>query len=362
MIKNNQFRQNSRIIWAIAAKDIIDAFKNRTLLTITLGVMLLMLTGPALSLFVNRNRPNLVIYAPSGLAIFQSLEQQSDLRLILVDSQKQMNSFILQPSQTIIGVILPAIEGSIPDNGLILQGFTAHWASQSQLRERLAFFEAALSSASGKSVHIDIDAHRLYPTEADSYQFTMISLSMMTMILLMGLALVPYLFIEEKESHTLDALLVSPAHYWQVVMGKLIAGAVYCLIAAAIVLLFNFRLVVHWELMLVGIVLGAAFTVAIGLLLGVLIENTASMGLWTGLFTIVLLISPLLHTMGSGKIPAAIQSIFSWLPSTAIFGLVISAMLGELQVDQIWQGILLLAGTTLVLCLLVIWRIRQMDR
>jgi ABC-type transport system involved in multi-copper enzyme maturation permease subunit len=356
------FRQSTRIILAIAVKDITEAMKNRTLLTIAIGVLLLMLTGPALSLLINRNQPTLVMFAPAGAGVFQSLEGRDDLRLVLVDTQEQMDATILQPSQTIIGVIVPAVEGSDPAAPLVLEGHTAHWVSEAAMRERVAFFEDALSSASGRTVLIHIDGNRLYPSQAESHQFTMISISLMTMVLLMGLALVPYLFIEEKENHTLDALLVSPARFWQLVIGKLIAGGVYCLIAAAIVLLFNFRVVVHWDLMLLTILLGTAFAVSLGLLLGMLFENAASMGLWTSLLTIVLLVFPLVQIMGGGKLPAGLLAAFSWLPSTAIYKLIVLAMLGEVPIDPIWQGMLLLVGTTLVLCLLVVWRIRQMDR
>ena len=200
------------------------------------------------------------------------------------------------------------------------------------------------------------------PPLDEGNQFTMIAMSLTTMILLMGLALVPYLFIEEKESHTFDALLVSPARFWELVVGKLLAGAVYCLIAAAIVLLLNFRIVVHWELMLTTVVLGTIFAVAVGLLMGMLFDNAASMGLWTGILTIVLLVSPLLQTMGVGKLPAVLQDVLSWLPSTVVYNLAVLSMLGEVPIDPVWQGIILLIASSIVIYLLVIWRIRRMDR
>ncbi len=52
------------------------------------------------------------MYAPAGLQMFQPLEQRDDLQLIQVDSQAQMESYILQPPQAIIGVVVPAIEGA----------------------------------------------------------------------------------------------------------------------------------------------------------------------------------------------------------------------------------------------------------
>jgi len=355
-------RQNVRIIWAIASKDIVDALKNRTLLVVALGVLFLMLTGPALSLLINRDRPTLVMFAAAGPGKFQSLEGRDDLRLVLVDSQEQLKAAILQPSQSVLGVVVPFGQAPEPPASLVLEGYTAHWVKESKVRELVAFFESALSQAIGTTVSINIDGNGLYPSQSDSYQFTMVSLSLMIMILLMGLALVPYLFIEEKESHTMEALLVSPASFWQLVVGKMIAGTVYCLVAATIVLLFNYRLVVHWELMLPTLLLATLFAVAVGLLLGMLFDNAASVGLWTGMLTIVLLVSPMLQTMGVGKIPSALQTALAWIPSSVIYNLVVLSMLGEAPIQPVWQGMLLLFGTTLVLCLLVVWRIRQMDR
>jgi len=358
----NKFRSSTRIILAVALKDIGEALKNRTLLLITIGVLTLMLTGPLLSLLVNRRQPILVLYAPAGLQMFQALEERDDLNLIQVESQAQMESYILQPPQAIIGVVIPAIEEPDPAAEFILEGYTAHWVSELRMQERVAFSEAALSEASGQTVHLNMENHRLYPSLDDSYQFTMIAISLTTMILLMGLALVPFLFIEEKESHTMDALLVSPARFWQLVAGKLIAGAAYCLVAAAIVVVFNFRIVVHWELLLPTALLGTAFAVAVGLLLGVLFDNTASMGLWTGVLTIVLVMAPLLQTMGINKLPPALLTVISWLPSTTIYNLTLLSMMGKVPASPVWQAALVLVSTTLVLVGLIIWRIRQMDR
>jgi hypothetical protein len=358
----NSLCESIRIILAIASKDSIEALKSRTLLTVAIGVLLLMLTGPALSLLVNRSQPVLVMFAPAEMSMIQSLEERNDMRLLLADSQAQMESIILQPSQTIIGVVVPSGLATDQAKDVTLEGYTAHWVTQSHLRERVTFFEAALSSAIGKTIHIDIDDHLLYPFQTESSQFSMISISLMTMILLMGLALVPFLFIEEKESHTLDALLVSPARFWQIVAGKMIAGGSYCLVAATIVLLFNFRMVVHWDLMLITVFLGTAFAVAIGLLLGMIFDNAASMGLWTSLLTLLLLFSPLVQVMGSGKIPPVIYTVLSWLPTSALYQMITQAMLGEVNLTPIWEGMLLLVVPTMLLGILVVWRIRQMDK
>jgi ABC-type transport system involved in multi-copper enzyme maturation permease subunit len=361
-MNKNPILGSIRIVLAIAGKDISEALKSRTLVAIAIGVLVLMMTGPALSLLTSRSQPILVLLAPAGAGIFDSLEKRQDMRLVVVDSEAEMESVILQPMQTILGVVVPDDLADSPADEITLQGFTAHWVSSSSLRKRAVFFETTLSSALGETVHINIENARLYPSQTDGNQFSMTSISLLTMIMLVGIALVPLLFIEEKENHTIDALLVSPARFWQIVVGKLIAGGVYCLVAASIVLLFNYRMVVHWELMLGTVLLGTCFTVAFGLLLGMIFDNAASMGLWTSLLTILLLFSPLVQVVGSEKIPPTINMVLSWLPSSAMYQMISQAMIGEVNPAPIWQGALLLAGTSLVLSLIVIWRIRQSDK
>jgi ABC-type transport system involved in multi-copper enzyme maturation permease subunit len=361
-MRKSPLRDSIRIVMAIARKDIGEAVKSRTLAVIAIGVVLLMLTGPALSMLTNRSQPLLVMLAPAGTGVFEALEKRQDMRLAVVDTQAEMNSIILQPTQTILGVILPDDISVDTAKEITLQGFTAHWVSSSNLSQRVTFFETALSSAAGISIQINTDHPRLYPSQADGNQYSMISLSLLTMIILVGMAMVPLLFIEEKENHTIEALLISPARFWQIVTGKLLAGGVYCLVAASIVLLFNYRMVVHWEVMLGTVIIGTCFTVAVGLLIGILFDNAASMGLWTSMLTLLLLFAPLVQVMGSGKIPALIYTIISWLPSSAIYLMINQAMIGELNLTPIWQGIFLLVGTTLVLSIFIIWRIRQMDK
>ena len=147
----NKIRQSVRIIWAIALKDIVDALRNRTLLVIALGVLFLMLTGPALSLLINRNQPILVMFAPSGPGVFQGLEGREDLKLVLVDSLEQMHAAILQPSQAILGVVVPSGQAPDPAAGLVLEGYIAHWVKESRLGELVVFFEFTLSE--GKWYH-----------------------------------------------------------------------------------------------------------------------------------------------------------------------------------------------------------------
>ena len=51
-----------------------------------------------------------------------------------------------------------------------------------------------------------------------------------------GALVVPLLLVEEKEKHTLDFLLTSPATLTEIVTGKAITGVVYSLLIAGVLL------------------------------------------------------------------------------------------------------------------------------
>ncbi len=261
------FKESIRITVTIAAKDIVDAVKNKTTLSIMLGVGLMMLTGLALPLLFGPRR------APTAVE-GQAVNPPSELGL--------------QPS--------------------------------------------------------------------------LLAINLTVQLLIVGLALVPYLMIEEKETHTLDALLVSPAHFGHVVSGKALAGMFYCLCAAVVVFLFNTRWIVHWEIAALAFLLGAAFTVAGGLLLGIMSENPTTVNLWLGLFLMLLLVPMLLAELVSAKLPGVVQAILPWMPSVAMGKLVGLSMVGVVPAMDIWSNVGTLAIESLIFYALVIWRVRRSDR
>jgi hypothetical protein len=140
----------------------------------------------------------------------------------------------------------------------------------------------------------------------------------------------------------MDSLLVSPATYSEVVVGKALAGSFYCLAALTVMFAFSFALINLWWLALLAAVCGALFTVALGLLMGTLFDNAASLNLWLGVVMMILLVPVFLEgTMGS-NFPEFMRTIIPWIPSVAHLGIVVAA------------AVLILA--------LVVWRVRQSDR
>jgi len=365
MEQRRSLRENLRIIWAIAAKDMVDAIKNRTTISIMIGVALFMLSAQAAPLLLKlRSVPRVYYYDVGQSTQIAELAKGEEISLIKMPSQGVVEKTIAESAGTAVGLVIPVDfdQDVQAGEGVILEGYYAHWVTVADVEETTSFLEQELSAQIGCPVTINLEGNVIYPgPDADGQPF-MISLSLMVMMLTMGGFLVPLLMVEEKEKHTMEALLVSPASYSQIVFGKAIAGVFYCLTAAAIVLLINHSMVHQWGVAILAVVCGAFFTVAIGLLVGTLFENQGTMNLWLGLILLVLIMPVFLaQTMGA-RLPQIFSAIVPWLPSVAMSKVVKISFSNHLPVDQLLTNVGMMVGFTVVLLTLVAWRVRRMDR
>jgi len=358
-------KEGIRITLAIAAKDIADAIKNRTTLSIMLGVAVMMLSAMLLPLLlVLRHTPVAVVYDPARSTLIRGLTTRSEFRLRLVDSQDELESTVAGSPELMLGIVIPAgfqqAEGS--GGEIEMDGYFVHWANPGKVAELVAFFEEELGEASWQTVRINVAGHALYPSPDLGGQPFLLAMNLTILVLVVGLALVPHLLIEEKETHTFEALLVSPARYSQVVAGKALAGMFYCLCAALVVFLLNTRWIVHWEIAALAFLLGAAFAVAVGLLMGVVSDNPTTINLWMALLLVLLVVPMLLVKLASARLPALLQAILPWTPSVALAKLIGFSMAGAVPAGDIWSNAGILAVEALVFYALAVWRVRRSDR
>ena len=360
------FNDSIRIIWAIALKDIVDALKNRTTLTIMLGTALLVLSSQALPLLMQlQDLPKAYAVDPGeSVGIEVLTEERSSFRVYRSPSQQMMKNDLVEAPDVRLGLVIPEdFDQLVKSNESIeLQGFIAHWASQEELNRLVTFFEGQFKDQIGVAVKIQIEGNAVYPQPDAGGFLIMISLAFVLVIITLGILLVPFLMIEEKETHTIDALLVSPASYAQVVAGKAIAGVFYCLVAAAVVLLINHGLIAQWALVILAVISGSMFAVSLGLLIGTLFENPTSMNMWGGLLIAVLMVPMFLSMTVGPNFPPLIQALLPWLPSVAIVNLVRFSFAADIFPLPTLLDLGRLTAFTLMLFVLVVWRLRRIER
>jgi ABC-2 type transport system permease protein len=361
-----------QIIWTIAAKDIGEAIKNKVFISILIGAVFIVLANAALPLLMRGdNTPVAVVYEESRSEVIRRLADNPNLRFRLVKSEAEMEEIVAGTPQVLIGLVIPADFDRQFEQGAAIQlrGYAAHWAKAEEVSRLASFFEEQLNTlASGSGLSSDIvliqtEGNRLYPGVDDGSSYPlMTALNLTVMILAIGAALVPLLIIEEKEAHTFEALLVSPAGFQKIIVAKAMAGASFCLATSVVVLLIYRFLFVQWSVVLLAILLGAAFAVAIGMLIGIVADNPTTLGLWGSIILLVLLAPALMKSMGISSISPLIQALIDWTPSTALIRLIRISMGNQIPIQLlIWNAGALVLSAALIY-LLVGGLVRRSDR
>lgn len=186
---------------------------------------------------------------------------------------------------------------------------------------------------------------------------------LVTIVLLtIGFALVPLLLVEERLAHTLEVLLVSPARIYEVVGGKAVAGGFYCLLAVLVVFFLNRFLVVNWGVALLAVLLGGAFAVAVGLLVGILSYNPTTVGLRGSMSLLGLFGLTMLTTLSNISWPPVVQTLLEYLPTVALAELLVFSMAAEFPMTQMLINSAALLVAVMVVFGLLTWRMRLTDR
>ncbi len=335
---------NLRIVWAIATKDIVDALKNKTTLSLLVTVFAMIAVYRFLPALTGDDMPNVLVYDAGDSALVDVLASSLLLDLREYDSKQAMLYALASEGDELeLGLVIP------PGEPQTLEGYVVHSVDGTEaLRERV---EDELEGQARITLKV------IYPNEESSIA-VMTSISFLFVITLIGVALVPHLMVEEKHAQTLDVLLSSPASAGQVVLGKALVGLFYCLVGAAAVFAFNASRIAAWGPALLATVLGSLFAVALGLLVGSVIESQAQLQLWAWVLLVPLML-PIFLVLLEGLLPSPLIAVMKWIPTVALAKSYRAACAG---LDQIGPELALVAGSTVLVLAAVVWVVRRSDR
>ena len=356
------WKKQWQVIWTIAAKDILDAIKNKTVLSVVLGMAMMVLSAQALPLLIKiADKDRLVIYDASGSGRVADWRASDQLVITEAESRAELEATLARLNSEVLGLILPADldERTPAGEPLVLEGYVV-WSARRAAGKLASNAEFHLQVLVGRPVSIHLDGNVIYPPAGDDGQLGMVAMVLVIVMTTMGIFLVPYLIFEEKQQHTMDALLVSPATAGQITAGKALAGLFYCLLAMLVAVAFNYTVVVRWDILLLTAICGSLVAIAMGLLMGSLFESAQQMSLWAGL-PLVFLFAPVLLT-GDARLPAALRAILPWLP-TAVMAQNLALSFTNLATwDTVLPNLATLVAWSLPFFLTVAWIVRRADR
>jgi ABC-2 type transport system permease protein len=360
------WREVLRLVWAIAAKDIAGAIRNKMTLTIAGATLCTVMLSQALPFLLNVSGKSMVIVYDTGDSRLAAILSESDqFQVRSVDSQEALEVQLVDLNAKALGIVVPADFDDTLAAGEVghVDGYVT-WAKRGKARELRADFERQAGDLLGQPVRVDFgdgQSSIVYPAPNSPGVLGMFAGTVVLVIFLVGCFTVPYLMIEEKQAKTLDVLLISPASVGQVVMGKALVGLFYCLIASGVAIAFQWAAVVNWGLVITTIVLGSLCVVAVGLLLGNLFDDPQKMGFWVAI-PMMLLFTSMVLTDLKLAIPVFLSTLVDWLPTTAMTRVVRLSFSEGATMAQALPEFGVVLGFAAVLYGVVIWQVRRMDR
>lgn len=361
----DRFRVNHlRLVWTLAAKDIVDALRNRTTLSTIIICLLMVLVYKSLPFLMSSNDAlRVMLYAESPSALVTELERSPLLALYDFDSRSELFRAFPHAESTELAIVIPdsAVAQLEAGQPVTIEGHLMYWVSPGKRAEIKAMVEQDLSAQLNLPVTLDLVGNDVFfdaniPSLVFSATFAL--LLVCTMI---GITLIPNLMVEEKQQKTLDMLLVSPASPAHLVAGKTLAGLFYGLVGCAVVLVAFREYIIRWDLAILAAVLATLFMVAIGLLLGSYVKVRAQFQL-VAWFIIAPLLIPVFLVEMEGLVPTGAITIMNWIPSVLVARIFRLSLTPNANLGHYGPALLVIAAVTLALLAGVAWLVRRTDR
>jgi ABC-2 type transport system permease protein len=350
------------IIWTIGSKDIVDALKNRVVVSMIFLLSIMLLVPKALPYIFEQTQTVLPIYSLGDASMLSEIKNSPDLLVQELHSEEDWKLALCGAIYPEIGLILPANFEQVNSGSdqLDFQGYVC-WSKRHQVSAVLPKLEGLLSQSLGRKVEIKVESNIVFPATYGVLYISLAMINTVVMILIIGIFTVPTLILEEKETKTMQAMLVSPASITQVVAGKTLAGLFYILVSALLIFLISWVDVIHWDMVLVFVIGSGIFSVAVGLLLGSLFDKQQDMVGWMTAIVLFLVGATLIKALGV-ELPHLVSSILTWVPSVALAVIYRAALSETISAVQIWSNFGIVLTVSLLLYGIVIYKIKRSDR
>ncbi|NIM96461.1 MAG: ABC transporter permease [Anaerolineales bacterium] len=361
---HSRFKEDLRIILAIAAKDIVIAIKDKQILSQVVTLVFIVIAYQLMPAIENGSAlPRMAVYDAGGSDLVSEMMDNPQFDLLETSSHEGMKNYLGDRDQVVLGLVVPEdFDQVMASMDLIeLEGYVVHWASAAEVADVKMFFEGQLAELTGRSVRINLEGNTVF-TRPDSKGLAfLVSLTMVLVLLLAGLFVVPLLMVEEKRTKTVDSLLVSPAGPNHLVVGKALSGLFYMLAAATLVLVLNTHLITHWWLAILTVLCGSLFAVAVGLLVGSIFEVRQQLRIWSFVLASVLAI-PVFISIMEEILPKGLVTIMQFLPPVAFTKVLRASFSASAPIGTFAPGLAIIIGATVLVNGIMVWVLRRSDK
>jgi ABC-2 type transport system permease protein len=291
-----------RAILAIARKDALDVLLNKSTLTLLVTPIFLAVLFVVLSGLIGAKTSDILVYDPGSSGVDQVVQSAfSNPKITRADSSDAVAAAFgvngtHKSSPYALGLVVPADyeaglrAGGHPQLSLFVNGDEVNAQNQALLVQALMAYNRSVATpqppASIALATINPPSSVNFGTQLGQYY----AMAALLSSFLVGTSLVPGMLIEEKERKTLRMLMVSPASWFDIVVGKLGVGLGYQVLMAAVVLGITRGFTGQVPLVLLFAALGCCFSVVLGALFGTLFKTTSAAGAAAGMVSFLYII------------------------------------------------------------------------
>jgi ABC-2 type transport system permease protein len=353
---------NLAAIKAITRKDLVDAIRNRYLLTALITPLFVALLFRVLLPGVNsRSFFTVVVHDFGASSLIADLRKTPQLSVVDAASADATATEV-EKRKAIGGLVVPlnfdsdVVEGKQPELTIYVNNKKSSFeqaAFRRMLDQQVRSLVKHPEPARLQWIDVDKESNEQTSGGVGLEQMLLPLLLIMTFGMT-GALVVPLLLVEEKEKRTLDFLLASPAGLKEIVAGKALTSVVYSVLIAGLLLAINRHLVENWLLTSVTILLGLIFVVAIGLLMGSLLNNTMQVNTWAGSVLLILLV-PSFPSLG---LPGAVETVIRLIPTYYLTEALKLSMVGNAS-TRLWGHLAVVLVCTVVAFTAATWALRR---
>jgi ABC-2 type transport system permease protein len=362
-----------RSILAIARKDALDIVLNKSTLVLLLTPFFLGLIFLMVNLLLSNHTTNILVYNPGKSGIEQIVDHESsNTRVTYVNSPDQVTAAFgpngsKKDSSYELGLIVPPNfdaslqAGQHPQMTIYINGNNMNNEQSQLLINALNNYTRSAANPQPPATITQATINPPSPTVNPFQDIGQIyAVAALLGSLLVGSSLVPHLLVEEKERKTLRMLMVSPASFADVIVAKMLVGLVYQFLLALLPVAITGGFGGQVPLLLLFILLGSLFSIAVGLLIGSIVNTTSAAGASGGAMSFlyilpIFFVGPLAQLLGSSPFTQLIKI----LPPYYIADGAANAVTSANALPATLLDISVTIGAIVVLVLLSLWTLRR---
>ncbi len=363
-----------RSILAIARKDAIDILVNKSTMTVLIMPIALAVLFLLVGKLIGGHTINILAYNPGQSRVVQVVSGAfASVKITEAGSPADVTAAFgpngtHKDSPYDVGLVVPADfdsalrDGSHPQISLYTNGNNSTIDQRESMLLQAAIINYARQVANPQPP-LELTSAMINPppnTNVGDLLGTYYGAVSLVVSFMVGLTLMPGLLIEEKEKKTLRMLMVTPASFTDVILGKLLIALVYQLALSLIVLVIQNAFTGQIPLLLLYTLLGSCFSLALGLLLGSIFSTASAAGAAGGLVFFLYIVpaifaGPLGTLLGNN----AVAQVVKVLPPYYMADGTYNAMQGHATFGNALLNLGIIAGSTLVLLLIAAWLLRR---